>query len=51
MVKNPKTNKPEIIIRFNNFESEEEAIDFATAFKLENQNQPLLTDDTTVTIH
>ena len=52
MVKNPETKKPEIIIRFNNFESEQEAMDFAEAFKQENKADPFeLTNDTTVTLH
>ena len=52
MVINPDTKKPEIIIRFNNFESEQEAIDFAEAFKKGNEKDPFeLTNDTTVTIH
>ena len=52
MVINPDTKKPEIIIRFNNFESEQEAIDFAEAFKKGNKVDPFeLTNDTTVTIH
>jgi hypothetical protein len=52
MVINPDTKKPEIIIRFNNFESEQEAMDFAQAFKKGNEIDPFaLTNDTTVTIH
>ena len=52
MVINPETKKPEIIIRFNNFESEQEAMDFAQAFKKANEIDPFaLTNDTTVTIH
>ena len=52
MVINPETKKPEIIIRFNNFESEQEAMDFAEAFKKGNEKDPFeLTNDTTVTIH
>jgi len=52
MVKNPETKKPEIIIRFNNFETEQEAIDFAEAFKKGNEVDPFeLTNDTTVTLH
>lgn len=51
MVKNPETKKHEIIIRFNNFNNEQEAMDFATAFKMENQTDSILTEDTTITIH
>tara|TARA_R100000963_G_C4607037_1_gene78724 strand:+ start:189 stop:386 length:198 start_codon:yes stop_codon:yes gene_type:complete len=52
MVKNPETKKTEIIIRFINFNSEQEAISFAEAFKQENRVDPFeLTNDTTVTIH
>ena len=52
MVINPDTKKPEIIVRFNNFESEQEAMDFAEAFKKGNEKDPFeLTNDTTVTIH
>jgi len=52
MVKNPETKKSEIIIRFNNFETEQEAMDFAEAFKKGNEVDPFaLTNDTTVTIH
>ena len=50
MVKNPETKKPEIIIRFINFESEQEAMDFAEAFKVENQADPIIRELST-TIH
>ncbi len=50
MVKNPETKKPEIIIRFINFESEQEAMDFAEAFKIENQADPIVRELST-TIH
>ena len=52
MVKNPETKKSEIIIRFINFNSEQEAISFAEAFKQENRVDPFqLTENTTVTLH
>jgi hypothetical protein len=52
MVKNPKTKKTEIIIRFINFNSEQEAMSFAEAFKQENRVDPFeLTEETTVTLH
>ena len=52
MVINPDTKKPEIIIRFKNFSTEQEAMDFAELYKQENKSDPFeLTDDTTVTIH
>ena len=52
MVKNPETKKSEIIIRFINFNSEQEAISFAEAFKQENRVDPFeLTEETTITLH
>jgi len=52
MVINPDTKKPEIIIRFKNFSTEQEAMDFAELYKQENKSDPFeLTNDTTVTIH
>lgn len=51
MVKNPETKKTEIIIRFINFNSEQEAIDFAEVFKHENTSEQLLTQYSSTTLH
>ena len=52
MVDNPETKQPEIIVRFANFKTEEEAIQFAHYFK----NLPEYTEymqplDKKVTLH
>ena len=52
MVDNPETKQPEIIVRFANFKTEEEAIQFAHYFK----NLPEYTEymqplDEKVTLH
>jgi hypothetical protein len=36
MVKDPITKKSEIVVKFSNFDSEEEALDFAESFKLQS---------------
>ena len=51
MVKNPETKKTEIIIRFINFNSEQEAIDFAEVFKYKNTSEQLLTQYSSTTLH
>lgn len=51
MVKNPETKKTEIIIRFINFNSEQEAIDFAEVFKIENTLDQLSTQYSSATLH
>jgi|TARA_R100001463_G_scaffold64808_1_gene117932 hypothetical protein len=33
LVRNPDTNKPEIIVRFVNFETEQQAMEFVDNFK------------------
>lgn len=51
MVANPETKQPEIIIRFANFNSEQEAIDFAHAFKSLPQYEDIKAEELKVTIH
>ena len=52
MVDNPDTKQPEIIIRFANFRTEEEAIKFPTHFKsLPEYTEDLQPQDEKVTIH
>ena len=52
MVENQETRQPEIIIRFANFRTEEEAIKFATHFKsLPEYTEHLQPKDEKVTIH
>ena len=51
MVKNPETKKTEIIIRFINFNSEQEAIDFAEVFKHENTSEQLSVQHSSTTLH
>jgi len=51
MVKNPETKKSEIIIRFINFNSEQEAIDFAEVFKSENKSEQLSVQHSSATLH
>ena len=52
MVENQETRQPEIIIRFANFRTEEEAIKFATHFKsLPEYTEHLQPQDEKVTIH
>ena len=46
-----ETKKTEIIIRFINFNSEQEAIDFAEVFKHENTSEQLLTQHSSTTLH
>ena len=52
MVDNPETKQPEIIIRFANFKTEEEAIQFAHYFKnLPEYTEHLQTQNEKVTLH
>ena len=52
MVDNPETKQPEIIVRFANFRTEEEAMQFAHHFKsLPEYTEHLQPQDEKVTIH
>ena len=52
MVDNPDTKQPEIIVRFANFRTEEEAIQFAHHFKnLPEYTEHLQTQNEKVTLH
>ena len=52
MVENQETRQPEIIVRFANFRTEEEAMQFAHHFKsLPEYTEHLQTQDEKVTIH
>tara|TARA_R100000742_G_C4262800_1_gene80639 strand:- start:147 stop:299 length:153 start_codon:yes stop_codon:yes gene_type:complete len=48
MVKNPETKQPEIIIRFTNFETEAQAMEFAHTFKSQPEYEEL---NEKVTLH
>jgi len=48
MVKNPETRQPEIIIRFTNFDTEEQALEFAETFKSQPEYEEL---NQSVTLH
>ena len=52
MVENQETRQPEIIVRFANFRTEEEAMQFAHHFKsLPEYTEHLQTQDEKVTLH
>ena len=52
MVENQETRQPEIIVRFANFRTEEEAMQFAHHFKnLPEYTEHLQPQDEKVTIH
>ena len=52
MVENQDTRQPEIIVRFANFRTEEEAMQFAHHFKsLPEYTEHLQTQDEKVTLH
>jgi len=52
MVDNPETKQPEIIVRFANFRTEEEAMQFAHHFKnLPEYTEHLQPQDEKVTLH
>jgi hypothetical protein len=52
MVENQDTRQPEIIVRFANFKTEEEAMQFAHHFKsLPEYTEHLQTQDEKVTLH
>tara|TARA_R100001591_G_C4279452_1_gene164679 strand:+ start:431 stop:595 length:165 start_codon:yes stop_codon:yes gene_type:complete len=52
MVDNPETKQPEIIVRFANFKTEEEAIQFAQYFKsLPEYTEYMQPLDEKVTLH
>jgi len=42
MVNNPETSQPEIIMRFANFDSEQDALDFVKLFKESSNYNELL---------
>ncbi len=48
IVKDNKGNKTEIVVKFTNFDTEEEALEFATLFKLQSEFHEL---DEEFTVH
>ncbi len=51
MVKNPETKQSEIIIRYYNFASEQEAMDFAQTMKSESTDSDIIHPNNEITIH
>jgi hypothetical protein len=52
MVNNPETAQPEIIMRFTNFNTEQEAVHFVQMFKKSyNYNELLMGTDEKITVH
>jgi hypothetical protein len=51
MVKNPETEQSEIIIRYYNFASEQEAMDFAQTMKSESTDGDIIHPKNQITIH
>jgi hypothetical protein len=51
MVKNPETEQSEIIIRYYNFASEQEAMDFAQTMKSESTDGDIIHPKNEITIH
>tara|TARA_Y100001972_G_C7659487_1_gene332408 strand:- start:422 stop:622 length:201 start_codon:yes stop_codon:yes gene_type:complete len=51
LLNNPKTNKPELVVHFSNFENERDALNFASTFKEDTELHTDIFPDISETIH